>query len=82
MLIRNSIEPSSTGNCTHFDQSLCDSKTFLNISWKNRSNINVDNEVDFDMERLEIEKSLIEVDHLDPNELKDNILYYIGGFIV
>ena len=34
------------------------------------------------MERLEIEKSLIEVDHLDPNELKDNILYYIGGFIV
>ena len=34
------------------------------------------------MERLEIEKLLIEVDHLDPNELKDNILYYIGGFTV
>ena len=34
MLIRNSIQPSKTGNCTSFEDLLSDSTAFLDISWK------------------------------------------------
>ena len=79
MLIRNSrsIEPSSTGNCTNFDESLCEPSTFLDMSLKNPEDDFKPDEETFNMETM-----LIDIDERSPNDLKDNVLYYIVGFIV
>ena len=82
MVIRNSIDASKTGNCTNFEESLCDSSTFLDISWKHKQQGQILDDTQSDGETVEMERMLIEVDRTDGNELKDNILYYIAGFIV
>ena len=38
IIIRNSIEPSKTGNCTDFDDDLCESEGMLDFSWKRKKN--------------------------------------------
>ena len=81
LIMRNSIEPSQTGNCTNFDQALCEPTGLLNFTWKHKQQVS--NETlqptvhDITKERL-----LIHIDDECPNVLKDNILYYIEGFIV
>ena len=82
MLIRNSIQPSKTGNCTSFEDLMSDSTAFLDISWKHKQ---IEHSVDncqTDSETRYIEGMLIEIDQQAPNDLKDNILYYTAGFIV
>ena len=36
IIIKNSIEPSKTGNCTNFDDDLCESEGLLDFSWKRK----------------------------------------------
>ena len=82
MLIRNSIKPSNTGNCTDFNESLCDPSTFLTLSWKKNESVPLDSDTHNDEETLEVERMLIDMDETFPNDLRDNILYYISGFLV
>ena len=81
IIIRNSIEPSRTGNCTKFDDALCQSTGLINFSLKQKKRPN-DTVIEIDNENVEAERMLIHIDDQSPNCLKDNILYYIGGFIV
>ena len=79
--MRNSIEPSSTGNCTNFDDALCQPSGLVNFSLK-RNQKSIDMVTEMDNENTEAERMLIHIDDQSPNCLKDNILYYIAGFIV
>ena len=36
IIIRNSIEPSKTGNCTNFEDAFSDSQGLLDFSWKRK----------------------------------------------
>ena len=81
ILLRNSIEPSQTGNCTHFSDALCESSGILNISSKrnqHREEVQVTDDIDLSA----YEAMLIQLDQESPNELLDNVLYYIAGFVV
>ena len=78
MLITNSIEPLKTGNCTSFEDSLCDSSGFVEISWKRKQCSSAHKNIQSDAETFNIKRMLIKIDHLSP----DNILYYISNFIV
>ena len=82
LLIRNSIEPSKPGNCTSFDDFLCGSNGILEIFHKRKEGSPAQKNIQPDDESIEIERTLIMIDDLVPNDLLDNILYYISGFIV
>ena len=84
IIIRNSIEPSKTGNCTSFDDALCDSTGFVNFSIKKEKAQTNTLEIcdDSDQDTLLLESMLIQNDMESPNILKDNVLYYMAGFIV
>ena len=84
IIIRNSIEPSRTGNCTRFDEALCESTGFINFSVKrNEKGLTGHNMQNIDDEdTLLAEGMLIQSDMESPNLLRDNVLYYIAGFIV
>ena len=79
--MRNSIETSKTGNCTNFDEALCESEGLLDFSWKrSQSMLDPVNPVE-DRNLLMAEKLLIK-NNLDcPNFLHDNVLYYVAGFL-
>ncbi len=80
ILVRNSIEPAKTGNCTNFEDALCESKGLFGFCSKRKqteTSAETDPEVD-----PSCEKMLIELDQESPNELLDNVLYYIAGYIV
>ena len=81
MIIKNSIQPSKTGNCTSFEDSLSDSTAFLDISRKCKQIEHPVDNCQTEPETRYIEGMLIEIDQQSPNDLKDNILYYIVGFI-
>ena len=79
LLIRNSIEPSHTGNCTHFDDALCEPNGLFHFpsKWNQHQETTIhfnDNEENYSCERM-----LIQLDQESPNELQDNVLYYISG---
>ena len=82
LLSRNSLEPSKTGNRTTFDDSLCDSYGIIEILHKRKEGSSAQKDIQPDHETIEIERILIMIDDLVPNDLLDNILYYISGFIV
>ena len=84
IIIRNSIESSKTGNCTNFDNALYESTGFVNFSLRQEKKsptvtLVLNND---DKDTLLAESTLIQSDIESPNVLKDNILYYIAGFIV
>ena len=82
ILIRNSIEPSNTGNCTHFADALCEPNGLFDFpsKWKQCQETTIDykdNEENYSCERM-----LIQLDQKSPNELQDNVLYCISGFVI
>ena len=81
LIMRNSIEPSKTGNCTNFDQALCEPSGLLNFTWKHKQQVSNET-LQPTVHDITEERLLIHIDDECPNVLKDNILYYIGGFIV
>ena len=104
IILRNSIEPSKTGNCTSFEDSLCKPNGLIDFSSKQRSTSSAEDyffaddwDVVQEQRRLNPmeENDVMEDDHLINteslmryldselrNELTDNVLYYIAGFIV
>ena len=82
IIIRNSIEPSQTGNCTNFDDALCESEGLLQFSWKRSQVMSQPVAHEQDQNLLMAEKLLIENDLDSPSFLWDNILYYVAGFLV
>ena len=80
ILIWNSIEPSKTGNCTSFQDTLCEPSGLLGFTSHHKEQDTDLNEVPTE-DNAECEK-MITLDQESPNELLDNILYYIGGHIV
>ena len=82
ILIWNSIEPSTTGNCINFDGGLCDSTGYLDFSSKLKEHISHETDVQYDAEIQNAETMMIYIDHQSPNDLKDSILYYMAGHIV
>ena len=81
-IIRNSIEPSKTGNCTNFKDSLCQTNGLLDYSWKPKHVTHLEECGNMHDEYTAAEHILIHIDDQSPNCLQDNILYYIGGLIV
>ena len=82
IIIKNSIEPSKTGNCTNFDDALCESEGILQFSWKQSQIITQQLDEDDDDNMIKAEQLLIQ-NYLDyPNLLRDNILYYVAGYFV
>ena len=79
ILLRNSIEPARTGNCTNFDDALSHLNGFLNFSLKSEGEQQNDEVLSED--DISCEQMLIELDQESQNELQDSILYYIGGNI-
>ena len=104
IILRNSIEPSKTGNCTSFEDSLCKPSGLIDFSSKQRSTSSAEDyffaddwDVVQEQRRLNPmeENDVMEDDHLTNteslmryldselrNELTDNVLYYIAGFVV
>ena len=83
MIIQKSIEPSNTGNCTHFRDTLCESSGLLDFSWKRSQTVKESQSLTIDdPDNVMAEKMLIENDMDHPNILRDNVLYYVSGFIV
>ena len=62
ILIRNSIEPSNTGNCTHFKDSLCESNGLLNFITKRNEYKEASTEIVQDSDLASCECMLIEHD--------------------
>ena len=81
ILIRNGIEPSNTGNSTHFQDSLCESNGLLNFTTKRNQYKEASTEIVQDSDLASCECKLIELDQESPSELLDNVLYYISGFV-
>ena len=82
IIIRNSIEPSKTGNCTHFEDSLCQTNGLLDYSWKPKQVTHLEEGGNMHDKYTAAESIMIHIDDQSPNCLQDNILYYTGGFIV
>lgn len=84
IIIRNSIQPSNTGNCTNFEDSLCETNGLLDFSWKRRK-LDQQSPVlleDESPDMVNLDTLLIQMDQQHCNILRDNILYYIAGYIV
>ena len=77
ILLRNSIEPSQTGNCTHFSDAMCESGGLFSIPSKRNQHQQEEIEVTDDIDQSAYEAMLIQLDQESPNELLDNVLYYI-----
>ena len=82
ILIRNSIEPSNTGNCTQFQDSLCESNGLHNFTTKIHQYKEASTEIVLDSDLATYECMLIDLYQESPSELLDNVLYYISGFVV
>ena len=82
LIMRNSIEPAQTGNCTNFDDTLCEPSGLLNFTWKHKQQCPTEISTEQIPHDIEEERLLIHIDDMSPNTLKDNILYYIAGFII
>ena len=82
IIIRNSIEPSQTGNCTSFEDALCESSGLVDFQTKRKQYHQLEQRQTEGPEVLEIERMMITTDNEFPDTLQDNILYYISGFIV
>ena len=79
---RNSIEPSYIGNCTHFDDALCEPNGLFDFpsKWNQHQETTID--YNDNEENCNCERILIQLDQESPNELQDNVLYYISGFVI
>ena len=82
IIIRNSIEPSKTCNCTNFDDALSESEGMLQFLWKRSQQIPEQIAEHDDDNMIMAEQLLIQNDLDNPNLLRDNILYYVAGYIV
>ena len=83
IVIRNSIEPSKTGNCTNFEDAFSESQGLLDFSWKRKQKpVDLVDSSASDTFSISAERMLIENDLNSPNILRDNVLYYASGFIV
>ena len=71
-----------TGNCTSFDDVLCESSGLLDFQTKRKQNMVSESVPRDDLETLQTERMVIAIDHEFPDSLQDNVLYYISGFIV
>ena len=65
ILLRNSIEPSQTGNCTHFGDALCESSGILNISSKRNQHRQGEVDITHDIDMSAYEAMLIQLDQKD-----------------
>ena len=79
LLIRNSIEPPNTGNCTHFADALCELNGLLDFpsKWNQHQESTIDyndNEENYSCERM-----LIQFDQESLNELQDNVCTIYQG---
>ena len=81
LLMRNSIEPSNTRNCTHSDNALCDPNGLFDFpsNWNQHQETTID--YNDDEENYSSERMLIQIDQESPNEMQDNVLYYMSWFV-
>ena len=82
LLIRNSIGPCNTWNCTHFDDALCERNRLFDLPSKQNPHQETTIDYNANEENYICERMLIQLDQESPNELQDNILCYISGFVV
>ena len=82
LLIRNSIKPSNTGNCTHFYNVLSEPNGLFDFPSKHNQHHKNHNWLQWNGENYTCERNLILLDQESPIELQDNVLYYISGFVI
>ena len=80
IIIQNSIEPSETGNCANFEDSLFQTNGLFDFSLNLRKT-NPEPLIVLD-DSPDIINLLIQVDQEYNNVLRDNILYYIAGYVI
>ena len=78
LLISNSIEPSNTGNFTHFHDALYEPNGLFDFPFKAESTPRNHNWLQWQWRELQI----IQLDQESPNELQDYVFYFILGFVV
>ena len=61
---------------------MCDSSGIFVISWKRKQGSSTHENIQSDAETLQIERKLIKIDCLSPNNLKDNVFYDISSITV
>ena len=61
---------------------MCESSGLLNISSKQNQHKQDEVDITDDLDQSAYEAMLIQLDQESPNELLDNVLYYIAGFVV
>ena len=66
----------------NFEDTLCEPSGLLNFAWKHKQQIPNDTCHAPEPHDIADERLLIHIDDESPNVLKDNILYYIAGFVV
>ena len=81
-LIRNNIEPSNTGNCTHFNDAFCEHNGLFDFPSKHNQHQETTIDYNDNEENYSCKRVLIKLDQESPNELQDNVLFYISGFVI
>ena len=61
---------------------MCESSGLPNISSKQNQHKQDEVDITDDLDQSAYEAMLIQLDQKSPNELLDNVLYYIAGFVV
>ena len=77
ILIQNSIQPSKIGNCTNFDEALCETEGLVKFGWKKPEQKIVRPDtigVPYNPHTFMVEALLIQNDMDKPSALKDNVL--------
>ena len=72
----------SPKNVCVYEDALCQKNGLLDYSWKKKECIQLQEVDDMHDACDEVERMLIHIDEQSPNCLQDNILYYIGRYIV
>ena len=75
LFIRNSIEPSNTGNCTHFDDALCEPYGLFDFPSKQNQHQESAIDSNDNEENYSCERMLIQLDQESPNERQCIVLY-------
>ena len=78
----SSIKPSNIGNCTHLDDALCEPNGLFDFLSKQNQHQETPIDYNDNEENYICERMPIQLDQESPNELQDNVLYYISGFVI
>ena len=84
IIIRNSIKPSKTGNCTHFEDGLCHTNGLVEFARHHQEAPQVQRNISVHTTNNSLinwETLTAGLDEMTMNPSHDNIMYYIAGYV-